>query len=246
MVFLLPHLEQENLYRQLDLPTTRVEDPGPGYPENHFALWGGYPNVANYTAAQKQLTVLQCPSFPNTPGKYTVLGMLNFFVPPRYIYTGLWTEDYREVEKFRPLAHSNYLGVAGDARGMTYEGIYTNRSKTKLVGVSDGTSNTLAFGECSGTRWPSPGEGEPFGYTHNWLGSGAMFAVKGLGYGEEAAVRQFSSYHSGLVQFAFADGSVKAIRIGETAVPGTTDYAVFIQLSGARDGGVLDPSSLLP
>src|SRR5262245_52090635 len=36
LVLLLPYLEQDNLYKQLQLPTTSPNDPGPGYPNNQW------------------------------------------------------------------------------------------------------------------------------------------------------------------------------------------------------------------
>ena len=48
---------------------------------------------------------------------------------------------------------------------------------------------------------------------------------------------QFGSKHPGIVDFAFADGSVHAISR-------TADYNAFIYISGMADGQVFDPSSL--
>ncbi len=240
MVFLLPYLEQENLFRTLALPTTNPDAPATGDQYTNWFQLGGYPNVANYTAAQVELKMMMCPSFPGTPGSRVILGILNFFVPPESLFTGIWRDDYVGVEQFQPFAISNYLGVAGTARTLTQEGIFVNRSKTKIAAISDGTSNTLAFGEVSGTRWPNGGSGNPFDNTHNWFGSGAMYSFRVLGSGEQAALREFSSYHTGVVQFALGDGSVKGLRISGS----TSD--LMRQLGGKADGGILDVSGLLP
>ncbi len=240
MVFLLPYLEQENLFRTLALPTTNPDAPATG---NQYSGWwslGGYPNVANYTATQVELKMMMCPSFPGTPGKNVILGIMNFFVPPEWLYTGIWFDDYVGVEQYQPFAISNYLGVSGTARTLSQEGIFVNRSKTKIAAISDGTSNTLAFGEVSGTRWPNGGDGDPFNFTHNWFGSGAMYSFRTLGSGESSAIREFSSYHTGVVQFALGDGSVKGLRISGS----TTE--LMRQLGGKADGGILDVSGLLP
>ena len=40
-----------------------------------------------------------------------------------------------------------------------------------MVGITDGTSDTLALSECSGTRWPNQNNGAMNDYNHNWFGS---------------------------------------------------------------------------
>ena len=63
---------------------------------------------------------------------------------------------------------------------------------------------------------------------------------------------QYSSDHPGSVQFCFADGSVRALKPGSTAPglllqgPYSQDWYVLQQLSGFRDGGIRDTSSLMP
>src|SRR5262249_19213443 len=61
-VLMLPYLEQGNLYNQLQLPTTSTDQPGPGYPNNNWFQYPGYPNAADYTAAKTVVKYLQCPS----------------------------------------------------------------------------------------------------------------------------------------------------------------------------------------
>ncbi len=245
MVFLLPYMEQDNLYKMLQLPSIDVNNPGPTYPDHWFDYpKGNYPNVANYTAAHVgNVKAFQCPSFPATPGANTVIGgMMNWLEPgTTSIYTGFWSENYVGVEKYQSFAISNYLACAGFP-GTAYKGMFTNRSKTSLTAVPDGTSNTLAFGEVAGTRWPNAGDGNPFDYTHNWFGSGCVYTARGISAdGEKAAIRQFGSYHSGVCLFAFGDGSVHGLT------PGTDQTFVNLlnQLGGMADGGVLDTSNIV-
>jgi prepilin-type processing-associated H-X9-DG protein len=62
-----------------------------------------------------------------------------------------------------------------------------------------------------------------------------------------------SSFHPGVVQFCFADGHVRPLRHGNTAwngvnplPPESSDWWVFLELGGFRDGGVRDTSRLVP
>ena len=69
---------------------------------------------------------------------------------------------------------------------------------------------------------------------------------------------QFSSKHTGVVNFVYADGSVRGVKVGASKwdpIPTTgggdgekplppLDWFVLQQLAGMRDGETLDSSSL--
>jgi prepilin-type processing-associated H-X9-DG protein len=83
----------------------------------------------------------------------------------------------------------------------------------------------------------------------SWFGCGAMQTFRGLGYPDSAS--GFSSRHSSnLVQFCFADGSVRSVLPGNTAYNGqgtpSSDWFLLQQLAGRQDGYCADTSSLLP
>jgi prepilin-type N-terminal cleavage/methylation domain-containing protein len=250
LVLLLPYVEQDNLYKQLQLATTDPRSPGPGYPNNQWYQYPtGYPNTTNYAAAHSaNIQIFQCPTAPSTPATYVLLGGFDMIVVGNSIYTGFEYEDYQppsQLGAYTPFSQCNYLAVCGSGQGTTYEGIYTNRSTTTTVGITDGSSNTLAFGEVCGRRWPNAGDGNPNDFQHNWFGSGICPTLRGMSTGEQASIRQFSSNHTGgIVQFAFGDGSVHGLRAGGTASRSGTDYSVFLQMSGKQDGGTLDQSIL--
>jgi prepilin-type N-terminal cleavage/methylation domain-containing protein len=265
MVFLLPYLEQDNLYKSLQLPTTNPNDPGAGYVasggNNQWFQYNAanpaspnYPNVANYTAAKTKIKTLMCPSAAERPSTYVIIGgfvlVPNATANPQTLGVGFWYEDYVGVEIYKPFAISNYLACAGWGQGMTFEGIYVNRSTTKTGNILDGSSNTLAFGEICGTRWSLPGAGNPFDFQHNWFGSGICPTSRGMGPGEASAVRMFSSNHTQVAQFALGDGSVRSLRFGSTFTnplvnPPTADLLVFSAMSGKQDGVLVDISTLM-
>ena len=259
MVFLLPYIEQDNLYRGLTqggpFPNLGIKSPYGGNGDGGSNQWfqfpnGTYPNANAYTLAMTPVKTLLCPAAPSTPGSQAILGIATFpnSTDPNSFYSGIWQENYVGVEIYKPFANCNYAGVAGSGPMTAYEGIYNNRSDTRTAAIPDGSSNTLAFGECCGYRWANLNDGNPFDNQHNWLGTGAINASRGLcNLGERCSVRQFSSQHSGLVQFAFGDGSVHPLRGGpdtEPSSPTTVRRQVYLQMSGKQDGGVLDQGAL--
>ncbi|MFM7148851.1 MAG: DUF1559 domain-containing protein, partial [Gemmataceae bacterium] len=140
MTILLPYIEQDNLFRSLQIPPISLNDPGLGYPNNHWFQWNpaapaspAYPNVTNYTLAKTKIKTYMCPSAPDSPGTNVVLGIATI-VPAPYttVYTGLWYDDYVGVEVYKPFGTSHYLASAGSGQNTTYEGVFRNRSNTKI------------------------------------------------------------------------------------------------------------------
>ncbi|MFT3883157.1 MAG: DUF1559 domain-containing protein [Gemmatales bacterium] len=145
----------------------------------------------------------------------------------------------------------------------TFEGVLTNRSQVTLgqLTVQDGTSNTLLFGESAAGNEPiyPPLSMQPITTRHYeacWMGAGSLPTIAGLGAGREAPWWGFASRHPAVVMFAFADGSTRGIRKGSSAVltntapagftiPLPTDWLLFQQLGGRRDGLSADTSSIL-
>jgi prepilin-type N-terminal cleavage/methylation domain-containing protein len=257
---LLPFLEQENLFKTIQVNTTSAVPPV-GQPCQLFDIdavsyaWTTNPdfspNVQNFKAAFTKLKVFRCPSDPDND--------LNGFVVTVHFYNEAGNPtvvvpsgaNYGQVPQFRPIGRTNYAGVGGSGLGTNprfsmWQGIYTNRKQLALSQIADGTSNTLMYGEACGQTYRSTaGFGDLC-----WFGVGALPTTGGLGQGHEAQVTQFSSFHAGIVQFCFADGSVRSLRIGATAnapptFPPTGDWLVLQQLAGVQDGSSPDTSNLL-
>jgi prepilin-type N-terminal cleavage/methylation domain-containing protein len=140
-----------------------------------------------------------------------------------------------------PIGATNYIGCAGyfgdDGvqygsgsgqynRSLLFRGIYNRNSKTKFADITDGTANTIAFGETLAGNNTGARD-----LVLLWMGSGSMPSAFGLS--ANPLWYQFSSKHTGIVQFGFADGSVHPISTG-------IDYATFVYLSGMADGTVID------
>ncbi len=140
----------------------------------------------------------------------------------------------------RELGCTNYLGVGG-AYGKVqdgdpnpfhrplapYTGIYYANSWTRCADITDGLSHTLAFGEAMGGLHNDGTRDVKL----SWLGTGWLATRWALAPSTGGSLWQFQSRHDGVVNFAFADGSVRGISR-------TADYWAYIAASGMADGGV--------
>jgi prepilin-type N-terminal cleavage/methylation domain-containing protein len=242
-VYLLPYLDCENVYKQLKVNLDLHSGGAP--------WWAGPHGDTNMALAQTKIKTLLCPSddpYASTEG--TVYAEHFFNSGQRWnFYAPSW--DYSQVPAAANLGRTSYLGVGGAfGRGTNatldkYEGLFTNRSQNSLGRIADGTSNTLLFGEILGGQ--SNGVKQ---YSASWMGVGAMPTIGGMKEVNPTWF-QYSGNHPGIVQFCFADGSVRGLKRGITAATGrllqgpySEDWYVLQQLSGYRDGEVRDTSSL--
>lgn len=252
LVYLLPFVEQDNLYKQLrvDLNPLRT---GPAW----------YTYATDWVLAQSRIKLFECPSdrLDDTPSWGTAMAfhVFNYHAP---IARNADDNTAFDVVGLDPsnatmLGRSNYFGCAGLAGSGTsdywakYEGVFTNRSRTALGRIPDGTSNTLLLGEFDGGRQ----NGLRFAHG-SWMGTGMIPTWGGLPRGGEPFMFpiHFSSKHPGVVQFCLADGSVHALRKGGSWIdwynwdlanlwpanyPG--EWWVLQRLAGKDDGENVDP-----
>ena len=132
---LLPNLEQSNA----------VSGANYNLNENWWRTIGQVaPNVGlsipNGATAQVQFKVFNCPSTP-TPNRF----QNKYEVPPEQTKIGA-TTDYFVVEGVTAAVAA--ADLPGFAAGPGMLELFPNR--TTLVGATDGTSNTVLFGECAG------------------------------------------------------------------------------------------------
>ena len=249
LAMLLPYIEQDNIYQQLR--DVNVDTVGP-------AWWTRNPE---WTMAHSKIKIFLCPSdgVADTTGLSQGPGALLHTYAPDGVPTGphgngivmFYFGGYNGG-----LGKTNYLGVAGSvgldavtsspndgpgANHSLYMGVFYNRSKVSLVYITDGTSNTLMFGETIGGTAP----GGQRDFALSWMGCGAGMAKFGMP--TPSAWSNFNSLHTGgLVNFCFADGSVRPVRKGGTAQrnPAVSDWYVFQSMAGAQDGTVYDLNAL--
>jgi prepilin-type N-terminal cleavage/methylation domain-containing protein len=104
------------------------------------------------------------------------------------------------------------------------------KSQTPFAAISDGLSNTLLIGEkylkpgTFGINVPANlaanfGDGSIYNGDHPWVISRVAGVESPLAHSiDDSFVSQFGSWHTGVVQFVMADGSVKALPVSIDAV----------------------------
>lgn len=197
-VALLPHLEQRPLYDAINFDRYIYHS-------------------ANYTIFETGLSTLQCPSDASIERKVDFV----FHEPPatcKVAYSsyagnsGMWNIDpflYEDREDYR--------------RNSQLNGVFVITEAVREAGITDGTSNTLLFGE----RAHGKLTGDSLLFYHWWADSTSsdtrfwtMFPINpfgrmsnfwedGISPSETSAA---SSYHPGGANFTMADGSVRFIK----------------------------------
>jgi prepilin-type N-terminal cleavage/methylation domain-containing protein/prepilin-type processing-associated H-X9-DG protein len=266
LAYLLPYVEQGNVHADLmkfdpGLFKENTTSPPWAYgwktfdyqdptvrPSQVNGTGRGYPPGANWA-----IKTYRCPADPGTPGQHVFDGMGWFYKPPfpGYYYGYDWVLNVPGYGA--ELERANYLGVAGgfgavaagdavNAEFFGYGGMYYDNSKTRTLDVTqaDGASNTLAFGEYLGGLYRN---GTRYGEL-SWMGAGALVGKYGLlpiyqDNDNDYHYLQFQSGHAGgtILNFAFADGSVRAIKQ-------TVDRLTWLAALGWNDGKVYDPARL--
>lgn len=151
----------------------------------------------------------------------------------------------------KAFGHTNYLANGGDWRTdlgirYRYRGPFYWKSKERISNILDGTSNTLFFGEAAGSGdvfnlIPWPGSPTSIPNPAVWAGYswavGPQYTAFGLGTEEFSGAKnygKFSSKHPNLIQFAYADGSVR--QFSNVARYNTNAFAVLRAVGGMNDG----------
>ncbi|MFQ3650625.1 MAG: DUF1559 domain-containing protein [Gemmataceae bacterium] len=208
---LLPFLEQDAVHRQI--PPEMLALPGSG------GVWWG----RAYSAGMARISTFTCPA-----------DNVNSVVPTHWTWAYVHTFAGSALSSgFRGheanLAKSNYAGCAGQlGAGQPFAGIYVPDIRRRLLEITDGTSNTLAFGEYLGGSWPGPRDS-----VSCWMGVGGIPTRDGLMLPSRWS--GFAGKHSGVVLFAMGDGSVRGLRR-------EIDVMLLNQVAGIDDGSVIDAS----
>ena len=224
LAFILPQVEQTALYNLI--PQTMITVPNTG-----GAWWG---NGNSWSAANNSVKTYLCPS--DTASTLTPT-------------SGIWAYLYTDTNGgftlyggyFGPgnatLGRTNYVANAGyiGSDYPLYCGPYFTLSKTKIVAITDGTSNTVAFGEYLGGT--NPGSRD---FVGTWMGGGAMATYWGLAPTTTGATGQpatgwwqFAGPHTGGVLFSMCDGSVRSISR-------SISQTIFWNVTGMNDAQVVN------
>ena len=231
-LFALPFIEQLNLYNQYDFALWN--DASPGRSNNPHTV----PQVNDFVTRQFVSTYI-CPSDVNTqqlelpasgngsnkqyaPGSYRAVSGAG--------YRGLAWMDSNQTDAW----HTANRGVLYTIGGTHHSVVrYNNGANsgtpahgagpTKIGEITDGTSNTIVVGEFHTTTQNRRRTFWAYSYTsynQSTITIGQprslipdysrCFAIGGAG-GDNPCKRGWGSLHTGVLQFALADGSVRAI-----------------------------------
>ncbi len=226
-VYLMPQLELGTIYDSFPTSLSLVDRlPASGEDLRWYSTTPAtlYTNkIDPWVLSQYKLPVLRCPSDAQVPDR-SWLRMQAFYIPASNTL-GTGTTHVTDSTTFPLFAfgYTNYLAV----QGIPYiddgirQGIFRNRSKTRFGEITDGLSNTFAFGETMGGSNPS-GKG-----AHLWVSATPLTMYYGIGDQEDRL--QWSSYHRGTVNFCMADGSVRGIS-------DNIDFTLFQNIGGMGEG----------
>jgi prepilin-type N-terminal cleavage/methylation domain-containing protein/prepilin-type processing-associated H-X9-DG protein len=255
LAFLLPYVEQGNVYNRLDPGLFKFGTTNGAWAYNTapFDFQSGVPaNLVNGTGypliCNSFIPTYVCPSdSADQPvgATYPNGGIIDgYWVDQGSIWIDYVGDNAQYPQFGSGLGPSNYIGCAGyrgTASPSPYSpGPYYQNSKTKIVSIKDGTSNTIGFGETfAGNPWGANGRD----FRLSWMGAGSMPSAYGLpagGPSDPTHWYTFGSAHTGVVQFAFCDGSVRPIASGIPANSSNTQYLLFQYAAGANDGVPVD------
>ncbi len=195
--------------------------------------------------SEGDLKNLQCPSNPAPKQYQTVLLSVDYAVAGTdYNAKAPFGHVFSSAPGRDVMGRCSYLGMGGyysPSQYPQYQGLLTYESANSLSRVPDGTSNTIMYGEFSGgyIAWggsggiPSGASGGSFTAGFNYSGFGTPDSANPTSPNDNnmnGSWYLFGSMHTGnLVNFGFADGSVRNIS---TAI----DFPTWVYLTGYNDG----------
>jgi prepilin-type N-terminal cleavage/methylation domain-containing protein len=226
----LPYMEQTDIFNSFfKAYPWRWTDPHFKYP-NTAAVW--WNNPASWAAAQYRIPMFICPSDDPYSRPFVLFVGYSYVDPDPKIGTVYQAYAF-PAEVGNVLGRTNYLACGGafghptDPGWDFFDGIFYSQTMVTSAQITnrDGCSNTLFFGEAVGQDNP----GDPLTLSYAWMGPGWFFTAAGLD-SRWFLWNQFSSHHRGVVEFAFADGSVRGVSKTQSI------YPLYIYASGYKDG----------
>lgn len=242
LVYIMPFMEMTQVYEPFqssrELNIKKTYHGVPTSERGRYTSWNstanGAVNVWSPTC-QYQLPAFLCPSdnaYGNSAGEV--------------LMTATWSGavGHLSFTNRTEAGRTNYVGVTGQLGGHltagywgTHRGIFGNRTKNTFGNITDGSSNTLMFGEVSGVYpdWDSFNRKIGKQRSYLWNHNGLPIELHDPWYKTNTSwghQYMFSSMHPAVSNWAICDGSIRAIG-------STIDFNVLLGLSGITDGDVV-------
>jgi len=229
LVHLLPFMEQGNISNQFPVHLAKIERLAAS---GENLLWSATLTPALLSGSQQPWNLAQyripgfmCPSDAKTPTVVWTRGHTRSNSPTGGLTMTFWSGT---SAGFLAVGRTNYVGCHGrpDENGGIREGIFRNRSKTRFGEVTDGLSNTLAIGETHGGVQASSNNAPA-----SWLWMSATTipsSTSATWMPGQNSRTAFNSFHTGIVQFAVGDGSVRGISTN-------IDAPTWMSINGMKD-----------
>jgi prepilin-type N-terminal cleavage/methylation domain-containing protein/prepilin-type processing-associated H-X9-DG protein len=226
-VFILPQIEQDNLFRQFNLASPSYTGPNLIYSQTRLSLF-----LCPSSIAERMIISPNPPNYPNAP-EY-----INGVPPFTTHYYGVMGPKGTNpatgaAYRMQPPAKGYSAATWGQHGGFADQGVLGRDSTVKLTDLKDGTSNTLLLGELS---WVSPTVGTRY---RAWLRGcddapacgGCRNVASSINTPSIATFNDiaFGSQHPGGANFAMADASVRFLSEN-------INHGVYLSLA-SRDGG---------
>lgn len=236
-VYILPFIEQENRFSQLDISSTFMPPFGAGGVYDLDDSKG----IANVDVPKEPIEVYLCPSDPSEI-QYVAGGFGNReIIWSRTNYLGV-TDDDERWENPGEIIYGKSRTKPDDeaARGTLF-----NHSSTRFAEVRDGTSSTLLVGEGAGDpQGHDPTTG--FNLWWNWAfwpvtsmqtGINGVGTFPGSGFSYPTGIPPspgFASFHDSGAHFLFVDGHVRFLSenadLGLLQALATRDQGEVVEL----------------
>jgi len=224
LCFLLPYMEQARVFDMVNGDIDLSVDRYPGGPVTSTRpLRPWWLSTPAFEAAQTRITTFECPSTNPYANRRTYSNI--------YTFPGTNVEGTNWATPMPQLGRTTYAPSAGGCGNHTrddwqrYAGMFWPRSRNRFRDVSDGLSNTVAFGEVLGGY-----DGNVHDFAFTWMGMGDMPSAFGLPQPlNRPRWYQHGSEHPGVIMMGIGDAAVRTVSA-------SIDEDTLLFITGMRDG----------
>jgi prepilin-type N-terminal cleavage/methylation domain-containing protein/prepilin-type processing-associated H-X9-DG protein len=254
LVYLLPFMEQDNRFKNFSFDPSYplyTRNPLDRPPSTNTDI---IPRPPDLYGCEGTIKSLLCPAAP-APEEYVTALVFVAWGAPGKDYNAVVSAGwyYSSAPGRLIMGRSSYIGMGGyDAPSNAPQnvGFFIYKSRNAVAHCPDGASNTILFGEMVGgyVEWDGA-SGIPngicspswsSGFNYSGIGSstapGHRSPVTGQLYTQSDTdffAGYFGSSHTGVVNFAWGDGSVRALSP-------SVEWNAWIAVTGIQDGIVVN------